>query len=230
MKVAVMNFSGNVGKSVISKHLLVPRDGAALIAVETINSNEGGELINSKQFDELQEMLLDDDMKFVVDVGASNIEEFIKQMTKYRHSHNDFDYFLIPTLIEKKAQADTIGTIKALAAIGVPAKKIRVIFNKVDLDINVGSEFAALFAFAETEKKCIIRPGAVVFENEIYSMLKPLEVSIDDLLKHETDYKPEYKAATDSDEKNRFMQLILAKRLAESAAENLDAVHKVLFK
>ena len=42
MKVAVINFSGNVGKTTIARHLLVPRmAGAELIAVESINADEG---------------------------------------------------------------------------------------------------------------------------------------------------------------------------------------------
>ena len=44
-KIAVINFSGNVGKSTISKHLLVPRlEDAVLLAVETINADEGADL------------------------------------------------------------------------------------------------------------------------------------------------------------------------------------------
>ncbi len=40
MKVVVMNFSGNVGKSIIAQHLLQPRiENAKLISVESINSN-----------------------------------------------------------------------------------------------------------------------------------------------------------------------------------------------
>lgn len=230
MKIAVVNFSGNVGKSVISKHLLVPRDNSVLIAVETINSNEGGELINSKQFDELQEMLLDDAARIVVDVGASNIEEFIKQMTKYRHSHNDFDYFIVPTIAEKKTQGDTIGIINALAAIGVPAKKIRLVFNKVEIDDNLESKFSALFRFAEVEKKFVINPKAAIILNEVYESSKELGVSVVDLLSHETNYRPEHKAETDPQKKDRFMKLILARRLAEDAEENLDVVYKVLFK
>ena len=41
MKVAVINFSGNVGKSTIARHLLTPRiEGAELISIESINADE----------------------------------------------------------------------------------------------------------------------------------------------------------------------------------------------
>src|ERR1035441_2295314 len=59
MKVAVINFYGNVGKTTIARHLLAPRiDGAELIAVESINADEGqGHALRGKQFGELQEYL-----------------------------------------------------------------------------------------------------------------------------------------------------------------------------
>ena len=40
MKVAVINFSGNVGKTTIARHLLAPRiPDADFIAVESINAD-----------------------------------------------------------------------------------------------------------------------------------------------------------------------------------------------
>ena len=42
MKIAVINFSGNVGKTTVARHLLLPRiRGAELIAVESLNADEG---------------------------------------------------------------------------------------------------------------------------------------------------------------------------------------------
>jgi hypothetical protein len=224
MKIAVINFSGNVGKSTISRHLLIPRiSNAVFISVESINADEGGEKISAKQFDELQALLLSD-RPVVVDVGASNIEVFIRQMTQYRNSHDDFDFFIVPVVKEKKSQADTIATVKALAAIAVPAKKIRVVFNKVDAEDDVDSEFSALINFEKAERQCQIRPGSTIYANEVFETIKSLNVPISELVAHETDYRPEHKSASTPEQKARFVRLILAKRLAQSAQENLDAV------
>ena len=56
MKVAVINFSGNVGKSTVARHLLAPRlNNAEVIPVESINSDGTDETaIRGKQFGELQ--------------------------------------------------------------------------------------------------------------------------------------------------------------------------------
>ena len=74
MKIAVINFSGNVGKTTVARHLLLPRiEGAELISVESLNAGEGeGQAMRGRQFGALQEYLqtIDD---AVVDIGASNV-------------------------------------------------------------------------------------------------------------------------------------------------------------
>jgi hypothetical protein len=55
MKIAVINFSGNVGKTTIARHLLLPRlpAGTELISVESINADEGqGQSLRGHQFGE----------------------------------------------------------------------------------------------------------------------------------------------------------------------------------
>ena len=135
MKVAVINFSGNVGKSTVARHLLAPRmNNARVIPVESINSDgTDDKALKGKQFGELQEglALLDD---AVVDIGASNVEDFVNLMEQYKNSHEDFDFFVVPTMPKAKQQRDTISTIEALEGIGVPAKRSRLLFNVVDLD------------------------------------------------------------------------------------------------
>lgn len=112
MKVLVTNLSGNVGKSTLAHHLLSPRmNDAKFISVESINSDgTEDETIRGKQFGEVLEVLpIYDDL--IVDVGASNIEDLLKMMRQYRGSHEDFDYFVIPTTKEAKQMRDTISTI-----------------------------------------------------------------------------------------------------------------------
>src|SRR6478609_8135852 len=74
MKIAVINFSGNVGKTTIARHLLLPRiPGAELIAIESINADENhdGQSLRGRQFGELQEYMQTVD-SVIVDIGASN--------------------------------------------------------------------------------------------------------------------------------------------------------------
>nr|WP_280971245.1 StbB family protein [Cupriavidus gilardii]WDE72609.1 hypothetical protein [Cupriavidus gilardii] len=229
MRLAFVNFSGNTGKSTLAHHLAAPRLNTDVITVETINADEGGENIKASQFHELQRHLLTTSVA-VVDIGSSNIEVFIHAMAQYRRSHEDFDYFVVPVVKEAKQQKDTIATIDALAALGVPAKKIRVVFNKLAIDDDVQSQFGAIFGYAAEEKKCVVRPDAAVFESDVFERSKALSKTITDILADSTDFRVKLKEAKDEQEKEYCVQMILAKRLADSANENLDAVYKVLFK
>ncbi|CAE6697277.1 StbB family protein [Paraburkholderia domus] len=229
MRVAVVNFSGNVGKSTLARHLLAPRFNTEMIRVETINADEGGENIKASQFDELQGHLLVNDVA-VIDVGASNIEAFIHAMNQYRNSHEDFDYFVIPVTSEVKQQKDTISTIETLATLGIPGKKIRVVFNKVETTANVREEFGSIFRYAEAERKCVVRPEATVYVNDVFEKSKGLGKTVNEIITDPTDYRAKLKESKGETERESCVQMIIAKRLAESANENLDAVFKVLLK
>ena len=231
MKVAVINFSGNVGKSTVARHLLAPRlNNAEVIPVESINSDGTDETaIRGKQFGELQEYLqtLDD---AVIDIGASNVEDFVKLMKQYKGSHEDFDFFVVPTVPATKQQRDTISTVEALANLGVPAKKIRLLFNMVDLEESPERIFSGLFEYQRESKSFTLTPEAVIHVNDIYGKLKGSKTGIREILADETDYKERIKTAKDADEKLHFAQMLSIKRLAAGVSEELDAVFKALLK
>jgi hypothetical protein len=233
MKVGVINFSGNVGKSTVSKHLLQPRMGDCdIISVETINSDEQAEgHVKGKQFGHIIEaMALMENV--VVDIGASNVEALILQMKQYRGSHEDFDLFIIPTTPIKKQQRDTISTIEALREIGVPAKKIRVLMNMVPVDERPETVFAGLFAMQEADKSFILNPKAVMYDSEIYPLIAGTDITIMGAVDDPTDYK---KLANETpkenvDEKIRLNGLLSIKRLATGLKDELDAAFKALTK
>ena len=231
MKIAVINFSGNVGKSTVARHLLVPRlRNAQLIAIESINSDGSqDEAIRGKQFGQLQEALaLMEDA--VVDVGASNVEDFINLMTQYKGSHEDFDFFVVPTVSKAKQQRDTISTIEALADIGIPAKKIRLVFNMVEMDEQVEQVFGGLFDYHTSAKRFALKPDTVIHVNDIFGKLNGAQKSIGEVLADPTDFKEQIKTATSDQEKLKFAQMLSVKRLSVGVTEELDAVFKILLK
>ena len=152
MKIAVINFSGNVGKSTVARHLLLPRvPGAELIAIESLNADEGqGQALRGRQFGELQEYL-QTVSSVVVDIGASNVEELMAQMQRYRGSHEDFDAFVVPTVPALKQQQDTIATVIELNRLGVSASRLKLVFNMVESGIAVAQAFDPLLAFLKQQ-------------------------------------------------------------------------------
>ncbi|MCX2694487.1 plasmid stabilization protein [Pseudomonas sp. DCB_CB] len=234
-KIAVLNFSGNVGKTNCATSLLKPRMAdAQIFSVESLNvdaSSEGldVEKLKGKAYGALSNQLLMLDSA-IVDVGASNVEDFLKMMQQYDGSHEDFDYFLIPTVKEKKQQQDTVNTIRALSAIGVAKNKIRVVFNKVELDDDVSVDFGALFGLAELEKSFTLKKDAVIYRNDVYEQLKTIGKTLGDVSNDQNDYRQKLREATSPDDKEFCVKMIGIKRLAVTATKNMDDVFKALFK
>lgn len=228
MKVAVINFSGNVGKSTVAKHLLLPRiEDAEFICVESINADEGDVLVRGKQFGALSEQLLLIDSA-VIDVGSSNVEDFVKLMRQYEGSHEDVDFFVVPAVKESKQIRDTIATIQALAAMGIPANKVRVVFNRIETDETVEDAFYPLIAYHEDTKAFTLRPKAAIHFSELYQRLRTHNATIAELLADTTDYKARLREATTPEEKAAAAARISMRRLAGSAQANLDAVFAVI--
>lgn len=232
MKVAILNYTGTVGKTTIAAHLLSPRlNNAPIFAVETINETAEGlgmdvNKIRGEKFRELFTKLikLDD---AIIDVGASNVEAFLDGVVKMEDSHLEIDYFIVPVTPGTKEQKETISLIGTLADMGISPEKIRVVFNRVEGDVH--EEFPYVVAYAKKEKTCIANPEAAIFENELFDALGVKKLTLAALLADETDYKAllRNKDASEKD-RNNWAELHGLKLLARGVNRNLDAVFAVL--
>lgn len=235
MKVAVINYSGNVGKTTVAGHLLKPRmDDAPIFSIESINAGADAdglevEKMKGKKFGALVDELMPLDSA-IIDVGASNVEDFLMLMQQYDGSHEEFDFFVVPVVKEKKVQADTVNTIRALQKLGIEKKKIRLVFNKAEMDESVTDEYASLVGYAAADKAFVLHPDAIIYSNEVYDRLKAVGKSLGDITADQTDYRAQLRQATDEDEKAMCIQMVSLKRLAVTANKNLDDVFKVMFK
>lgn len=229
LKIAVVNFSGNVGKSTIARHLLSPRmQDAVVVAVETINADGAGEItVKGGDFGQLQQDLLLEDAA-IVDVGASNIEQFMSLMRVYRGSQDDFDLFIVPCVPELKQQKDTVECVNALADLGVPANKIWILFNMVDPQANVEDVFEPVLRFVSQQGKCQANVRAAIQKNEIFARLRGRPETIQSLLDDATDFKAEIKKTSDPEQRMAFAERLATKRLAKGVQENLNEVFGVL--
>ncbi len=229
LKIAIVNFSGNVGKSTIARHLLSPRmPDAVVVAVETINADGAGEVtVKGGDFGRLQENLLLEDAA-IVDVGASNIEQFMSLMRVYRGSQDDFDLFIVPCVPELKQQKDTVECVNALAELGVPAKKIWILFNMVEPQANVEEVFEPVLQFVTSQGKCQADVRAAIEKNEVFARLRGRPETIQSLLDDATDFKAEIAKASTPEKKLAMAERLSTQRLAKGVQENLNAVFGVL--
>ncbi|MBI2767987.1 MAG: hypothetical protein HYX47_00040 [Burkholderiales bacterium] len=223
MKIAVINFSGNVGKTTIARHLLAPRiTDAEVISIESINADvDQATPLRGSQFGELQEYLQTVD-NVVVDIGASNVEDLLSLMRKYRGSHEDFDYFVIPTVPALKQQQDTIATLAELSRIGIPAARIRLVFNLVEDGTDISESFDALLSFIKEHPMTRASMRCRLGVNEIYERVKGTSTDLAELAKDETDYKAQIAVAPDISEKLVLAQKLATRRLAAGVVPELD--------
>jgi hypothetical protein len=229
MKIAVINFSGNVGKTTLARHLLLPRiEGAELVAVESLNADEGqGQALRGRQFGELQEYLQTVGSA-VVDIGASNVEELLSLMRRYRGSHEDFDGFVVPTVPAIKQQQDTIATLIALAQLGVPPCKIRLVFNMLEDGLEVQSCFFLVLTFLEQQPVAIANPACRLGTNEIYARIRSSQVDLATLARDDTNYKALIVQTQETADKLALAQKLATRRLASGVVPELDACFAAL--
>ena len=231
MKIAVINFSGNVGKTTVARHLLLPRiEGAELIAVESLNVDEiQGQALRGRQFGELQEYLQTID-NVVVDIGASNVEDLLGLMRRYRGSHEDFDCFVIPTVPTLKQQQDTIATLVELAELGASPSRLKLVFNMTEDDVDVTRSFEHLITFIAQQPIAQAHPACRLGENEIYGRVKGMGAAVDlaVLARDNTDYKSLIVKAGCVAEKLTLAQQLATRRLACGVVPELDACFAAL--
>jgi len=232
LKIATINISGNVGKTTIAQNLLYPRlAGAQLFEVESVNT---GMQIKAAKINTLRASsygaMVDKIMvadSAIVDVGASNVEAFLKEMQELDGSHEELDAFLIPCIKDEKIIKETIKTAVVLSGLGVPAEKIKVVFNRFPKDADIEVTFAPIFKRAR-DGSLFASSDAVIYENPIYSELSKMAISLRELNDDQTDYRAKLKDCSEK-EQEKVLAMIANKRRAVSANTNLDAVFAALF-
>jgi len=233
MKVAVMNYTGTVGKTTISVHMLSPRmNGAPIYAIESINESAEGlgldvEKLRGNKFRELLKKIVMEDSA-IIDVGASNVEDFMVNLEGFEEAHEEIDFYIVPVTSGTKEQKETVAMVKNLAAIGVPPEKIRVVFNRVERDVM--AEFSILVNFHKIAQNFTLNTECAVYETELFDALSLKGLSLEGLMADETDYKEllKNKDAAPKD-RARWSDMYGLKLLCKGVSRKLDAVYNNLF-
>ncbi len=183
MKIVVINFGGNIGKTTLSAYLLYPRLGQPkMIAVESINetAQEKGLEVDQIRGDKFKEIYRDlvVNESVIVDVGASNVEGFLEGLASFENGHDEVDLFLIPVTSGVKEQTESIKTALVLSRMGVERERIRLLFNRVKRSVE--EEFPETLRQCAVHEKFKANPKCRIFENDIYVDLGSLGLSVDE--------------------------------------------------
>lgn len=236
MRVVIINIGGNQGKTTLATNLFYPRiPGAVMIAVESINATSAdlGVDVEKVQGDNFRkvysELVASDDV--IVDVGASNVEGFLRGLSSFRDGHDEVDLFVIPMTSGSKEQREGLKTFSVLEAMGVPSKKIKVIFNRVVLDVR--AEFSIAANYLDGLGVSVNDDSCIVFENDIYQLLSDLKMTLADVSAIDKEELADLKKlmrsyAKDSREFSRYSRMVCASKMSAGTNEQLDVVFKKL--
>jgi MinD-like ATPase involved in chromosome partitioning or flagellar assembly len=238
MNVAILSFCGTVGKTTLAANLLMPRmPEASLISVESINNSAKDlgmktDTMRGERFIDLYKKLAVED-NLVIDVGASNVEDFMKGLVNFSDAHDEIGYFIVPTTNGSKEMSETMRTVSVLSDLGIPSEKIYLIFNRVESDVE--EEFKPLFNFAKKEKLCVANPDAAVMETEIFDLLSKRKTTLQSVSEDPSDFKAKLKelskseSVADKKEFDRYSDLRAIRSMSKGVQNNLDCVFEAIF-
>lgn len=231
MNIALINFSGNVGKTTLAYHLFKPRlENVNLIGIETINDagNFYDVKVKAKDFASIQEELLINE-NVILDIGSSNVEQTLIEMKKYKGSHEDIDFFIIPVTPEVKQQIDSLNTAKFLLQLDIPVEKIKFVLNQVPLDSSINELFNDLYKTINELNLDSNIP--VIYENEFFDNfeIKSGNLSLSELVNNKDAIKASLREANPED-KPYIVKKIGLSRLASTVQDNFDSAFNTLFK
>ncbi|MGP5424776.1 StbB family protein [Pseudomonas helleri] len=233
MKVVVLNYTGTVGKTTVVAHLLSPRmSGAPIYAIESINQTAEGlgldvEKLRGDKFRDLFKKLMLEDQA-IIDVGASNVEDFMSNLGGFEEAHEEIDYFVIPVTSGTKEQQETVSMIENLNIIGIPPEKIRVLFNRVQRDVK--AEFTIIANHFMRDKCFWLNYECAIFETELFDAVSVHKLTIAGLLNDDVDYKTLLKNKDAShQDRARWSDLYGLKLLAKGVNRKLDTAFEQLF-
>lgn len=233
MKVVVINYTGTVGKTTIAANLLSPRmHGAPIYAIESINetAEDLGLDVEKLRGDKFRELFLKlmQENEAIIDVGASNVEDFMANLEGFEEAHEEIDYYVVPVTSGTKEQKETVSMIGSLASMGVPADKIRVVFNRVKRDVE--SEFPIIATYHDRVGAFKLNYECAIFESELFDALSISRLSMQSLMEDDTDYKALLKNKEASvQDRYHWSDMYGLKLLCKGVNRKLDKVFAELF-
>lgn len=232
MKIAVFNFSGNVGKTTVVRQMLAPRmPDADIITVESINTDDSGtdsrDALRGRDFGEVYARVLAADSA-VVDVGSSNIEDFMEYMSQYHGSEELFDLYVVPVVPDTKQQKDTAATIDELNLRGVPSDRIRLLFNRAERKIALTRGFESLVQYHNRHHAFVLDERAVIYETGVFAAAAEAGITVDELARNLTTYKAAIGQAADNGERRKLARVVAEASRAVGVSHELDAAFAAL--
>lgn len=228
----IVNNSGNVGKSFIAREVLFSNFEESadniIVEVETHNSSSLGyqgvevQKFKAHQFKEIYSTFNMFD-NVVVDVGASNVDSFLRELLRREEIKEEIDFFIVPAIFDYKQSRDSLKTLQILISLEVDTQKIKVMFNRVENSVK--EDFSA-FLMGAKKLGIEVDEDLRIWDFEVCEDLDKLKITSRQLLEDTTDYKAEAirlakegKEAESRRASDRRLAQAMSKKLRENTAQ-----------
>lgn len=234
LKILVIHSTSMVGKSTTVASLLYPRlNSPRVFSVEKQNqdaSRFGIDVVRYRapDFKKLIDDIIIEPRDLIVDVGASQYADIMKEFARVRGAINDFDVVIVPTTPDGRVQEETLGTIETLRKVGLQPEKLRVLFNRATIDEgdDLDLQFEAVIAYLTVTPGLSYHDDRVVHENPIHSDLRAEGLSFEEVANDTTNYRKvvdeALRKAPKSQETMRLIRRLSIHRAVASAKLDLD--------
>jgi hypothetical protein len=229
LNIAIVNNSGNVGKSTICETMLKPRiPNAEVIKVETINSDGTDDVkFSANEFDSILKQMDAADCS-IIDVGSSNIESFILKMQEFKGSEEDIDFFIIPVIPKHKQQIDAVTTASMLLDMGVEPNSIKFIFNMSDKKLSIEKQYPDFLNGLKNALDIEIDNYAIIYETGVFAMLNNLDRKFVDVANDNRDFRSLLRQAESREAREALSEQRSVKRLVNGVNDEMDIAFKAL--
>ncbi|MCT7466984.1 hypothetical protein N5T78_10360 [Aliarcobacter cryaerophilus] len=230
MRYFILNSSGNVGKTTVSREVLYSfMENPKIIEIETVNASSAGyenlnleKITDFSNFEEVYLKIIENE-SLIVDVGASNLGAFMDKLSEFAGVETLFDAFIIPTVGGDKVMTDTAKTILFLKNMGIANNQIKVVFNNADLI----SEFDLLI---KQEKALDYKFDTDLFipKSKLFGELGILRKTINEIYNEDINAYKDLILSAEPKEKLKLIKIDLANRMAVSIYPKLKAIYERL--
>jgi len=237
MKILIMHNSGNVGKSLITREVFYQNfegENKMVLEIESRNASSSNFNMNVVRIDfdkptALQDLtqygIIYDD--YILDVGSSEIKEFLAAIEKTKEILDEFDLIVVPTIKDQKIIPDTKKTMMVIRLLGFE-HKMQVLFNRVTNPSTIEEDFESLFVWAKKEKFALNPNLYLANYTESTNDLIRHKLLSSELLQDKTDYRAlaiQYHQEGDAEKSRQASNRLLTQRIAKS----LNADARVLY-
>lgn len=229
MQVAIINTSGNVGKTTLAKHFLAPMLNAERVSIEDLNSGDGEADIElgSKKFKSFaSELMANPDLHYVIDIGASSVAAVLQHFHWLEETRANVDFWVIPVTPMTKVCKDSIGTVAKLRELGIPPGRIVLIPNNVDQGEAESADETFKDVYALRAIGVFVCDQGVL-SNAVFEDLKDSKENVFDVANDTTDFRAEIAAARAAGDDAKCLALgrrSVQRQYAVGTLRNLRAV------